>query len=188
MNKPKVNSESQKELDRAEKQFEAFDAQVKEMTLDRMNTAPDKEREPQTKLSSGEVKRMDAPYIKPVRSISSREQFNEKYRADHTRAWEYIKCIVENNEIIGEDVECWTKKFAGDPAHFWKIPVNKPVYIPRLLAKQISDCKYHRLRMEDTQMSGADHAGTYVGTMVVDQVKHRLDCREAGNSFASVGF
>lgn len=147
-----------------------------------MNAAPKLETEPQTKLSSKEIEKSDAPYIKPVRSINSKEPFNEKYRDLHKQAWEYIKCIVENNEILGEAVECWTKRFPGDPAHFWKIPVNKPVYIPRLLAEQLSQCRYHRLSMEasNAQVTGSDQMGTYIGNMVVDHTKQRIDCRPVG--------
>lgn len=180
MNRPKVNSESQKELDRAEDQFAAFDTQVKEMTLDRMNQAPDQGTEQQTKISTREANKADAPYIKPLRSINSKEKFDEKYRAQHTDAWKYIRCIVENNEIIGEAIEVWTKKFPGDSAHFWKVPVNKPVYIPKLLAEQLSNCKYHRLTMDQSTISSSDGMGTYMGSMVVDNTKHRIDCRPVG--------
>ena len=48
--RPKVNSESQKELDRAEVQFKEFNDQVTALTLDRMNEAPEKEVESQNKL------------------------------------------------------------------------------------------------------------------------------------------
>ena len=188
MERPKVNSASQKELDKAEKQFEAFDQQVKEMTFDRMNAAPTSEGEPQTRMSAREANKSDAPYMKPVRSINSKEPFNEKYRHDHTRAWEYVRAIVENNEIIGEGVEVWTKKFAGDPAHFWKLPVNKPIMIPRLVAEQLASCKYHRLSMEENRVTGSDGMGTYVGSMIVDQTKQRIDCRPIGSGFTSMGF
>ncbi len=43
------------ELQKAEEKFEKFDAEVKEMTMDRMNMAPKPDVEPQTKLSSREV-------------------------------------------------------------------------------------------------------------------------------------
>jgi len=183
---PKVNSAGQKELDRADEQFKAFDEQVKSMTVDHMNKAPVLETEPQTKMSNRELNKDDAPYIKPLRSINSKEPFNEKYRAQHTEAWKYVKCVVENNEIIGESVEVWTKRFAGDPAHFWKIPVNKPVYIPKLLADQLSQCSYHRLSMDQSQISSADGMGTYMGSMVVDHTKHRIDARPVGFGFVGM--
>lgn len=185
--RPKVNSESQKELDKAEASFQAFDEQVKSMTVDQMNKAPVLEMEPQTKQSTRELNKQDAVHIKPIRSINSKEPFNEKYRQEHTKAWEYIRCVVENNEIIGEAVELWTKKFPGDSAHFWRIPVNKPVFLPRHVAERIADCKYHRLMMDQTQISSSDGMGTYMGSMVVDHTKHRLDCRPVGFGFVSMG-
>lgn len=187
MSKPKVNSESQKQLDKAEEQFEAFETQVKSMTVDHMNKAPVFDQEPQTKLSTRELNKADALHLKPVRSINSKESFNEKYRAEHTEAWKYVRCVVENNEIIGESIEVWTKRFAGDSAHFWRVPVNKPVYIPKLLAEQLASCKYHRLIMDQSQISAADGMGTYMGSMVVDQTKHRIDCRPVGNGFITMG-
>jgi hypothetical protein len=186
MNKPKVNSESQKQLDAVEKQFEQFNEQVQSMTLDSMNKAPVVEREQQTKMSNREMNKTDAPYIKPVRSISSKEPFNEKYRKEWEESWEYVKCVVENLEIIGERVEKWTKRFAGDPAHFWQIPVNKPIYLPRFVADELSKCCYHRLKMDENIQRGSDGTSTLYGTMVVDQKLHRLNCRPVDASFASM--
>jgi len=188
MTTPKVNSEGQKELAKTAEQFEAFDEKVKSMTLDRMNKAPLEDFEPQTKMSTREQNKADALYIKPIRSINSRERFDEKQRAAHTEAWRYVKCIVENYEIIGEPIEVWTKKFPGDSYHFWKVPVNKPIYIPKLLAEQLSQCRYHRLTMEPSsnQVSNVDQMGTYVGTVVVDSVKQRIDCKPTGFSFVSM--
>ena len=185
---PKVNSAGQRELDKAESQLASFEDQVKMATCDMAPFSPKEEIDPQTKLSSREANKADAPYIKPTRSINSREKFDEKFKDAHTRAWEYVKCIVENYEIIGESVECWTKKFPGDSAHFWKVPVNKPVYIPRLLAEQLSQCRYHRLSMQadSRQITGADGMGTYVGNMVVDTVKNRIDARPVGFGFTSM--
>lgn len=186
---PKVNSSAQKELEKSEAQLNAFEDQIKNLTKDRLDAAPVQETEPQTKMSTREANKADAPYIKPVRSINSKEPFNEKYREQHTKSWEYVRCIVEN-EIVGEQVEVWTRRYAGDPAHFWKVPVNKPIYIPRLLAEQLAQCKYHRLMMEtnSTQVTGSDQMGTYVGAMVVDHTKHRIDCRPVGFGFTAMGF
>lgn len=186
MARPKLETSSEKELIKLDEKFKEFESNVAEMTVDRMNLAPVEEKEVQTKISTREANKADASYLKPVRSINSKEPFNEKYREQHTKAWEYIKCIVENNEIIGEQIECWTKRFAGDPAHFWKVPVNKPVFIPKLLAEQLSQCRYHRLRMDQSQIASSDGAGTFMGSMVVDETKHRVDCRPVGFGFTTL--
>lgn len=168
------NSASERELEKAEKQFQEFDEQVKSMTLDRMNMAPKQEMEPQTKLSSSEISNSRDIYLKPKRSISSKEKFNEKFRDDYDFSKEYVQFTAENKEVIGEDVTLWTKPFPGVPAEEWVVPVNKPVWGPRHLAERIKGCSYHRLTMTDRATS-QDGNGMYYGVMSVDTTLQRLD-------------
>lgn len=170
----KSKSISQKELDKAEKQLEAFEENINSLTMDRMNQAPKHEIEPQTKLSQQQLQKSKDIYLKPHVSIGSKEKFNENYRDQYNFAKEYVQFIAENKEIIGELIEMWTKPFAGMPAEFWKVPVNKPVWGPRYLAEQIRKCTYHRLVMQD-HVSSSDGLGQYYGTMAADKVINRLD-------------
>jgi hypothetical protein len=173
-NKPEVsNSFAQKELDKAEAQFEKFNDNVKSMTMDRMNEAPKEDSEQQTKISSKEAKK-DGFWLKPVRSIPSKEGFNETYRKAYEFAKEYVKFIAENKEIIGETIHLWTKGFPGVPAEEWEVPVNKVVHGPRYLAEQIKRATYHRLVMENTP-TNSDGMGMYYGVMAADRVIQRLD-------------
>lgn len=171
---PLHTSEAQKELDKCEKQFEEFDEQIKSLTLDRMNEAPKKELEPQTKLSSKEIENSQDIYLKPFRTISSREKFNEKFRDDYNFAKEYVRFIAENKEIKGETIDVWTKKFPGQPAEEWLVPVNKPVWGPRYLAEQIRACSYHTFVMDNSKPSAQHQFGTDTGQMIVDNVVPRL--------------
>lgn len=174
--RPELNSSlGNQELDRAEKEFKAFDENVKELTMDRMNMAPKEDVEPQTKLAQKDLEKSRDIYLKPERSISSREKFNEDYRKDYDFAKEYVQFIAENKEIIGETIELWTKPFAGMPAEFWKVPANKPVWGPRYLAERIKDCKYHRLSMQQSQITGQDGMGQYYGQLVADTTVQRMD-------------
>lgn len=176
MSRPsKVNSESQKELDKVEKQFEKFDEEVKALTLDRMNMAPKQEVEPQTKIANRDLDKMKDIYLKPERTISSPEKFNEKFREGWNFDKEFVQFIAENKEIIGESIECWTKTYPGVPCEFWRVPVNKPVWGPRYLAEQIKKCSYHRLVMDQRVQQGSDGMGTYYGAMAVDTTVQRLD-------------
>lgn len=176
--RPKIQSESQKELDKAEKQFDEFKESVEKLTLDRMNESKKEETAPQTQLSQKELSRTKDIYLKPIRYIASKEKFNEKYREKYNYAKEFVYFIAENKEIIGEDIELWTKHFPGVPAEFWKVPVNKPVWGPRYLAEQIRGCKYHRLKTED-RVTGDDGQIKYTGQMVVDTTIQRLDAMPA---------
>lgn len=169
----KVDTETEK----LQKQFDKFDEEVKEMTLDRMNMAPKEEKEEQTKLSSTQIAKSNELYLKPKRSIPSREKFNEKFREDYNFQKQYVNFIAENNEIIGESIDMWTKSFPGLPAEEWSVPTNKPVWAPRYVAEQIKSKSYHRLSMTN-QINGGDQQGNqYYGTMAVDNVIQRLDAR-----------
>lgn len=174
--KPRLSNE-QKELDKVEKQFEAFDESIKQMTLDRMNQAPKQETEPQTKLSSKDIERSADIYLKPHTTISARDKFNEKFRDDYNFQKEYVQFIAENNELKGDVIEIWTRPFGGMPAEFWKVPSNKPVWGPRYLAEQIKRKCYHRFVMQQNIMTESLGIGQMYGSMAVDTIIQRLDAR-----------
>lgn len=169
--KPKV---PEKEMEKLQRQFDEFDNQVKDLTLDRMNAAPKVEVEPQTQLSSKQIENSSKVWLKPRRTIASRDKFNERFRENYNFSKEYVQFIAENKEIIGESIEIWTRPFGGMPAEEWEVPVNKPVWGPRYLAEQIRKCTYHRMRMEQNNVMGRDGMGSYYGHMVVDTVVPRL--------------
>lgn len=183
--KPKPsNSLAEKELDKAEKQFQEFDKNIKDMTLDRLNAAPKAEQEPQTKLASSEISKMKDLYLKPEKSISCghKDKFNEDYRAQYNFDKEYVQFIAENKEIIGETIEIWTRPYGGMPAEFWRVPCNKPVWGPRYLAEQIKRCSYHRLVMQQSVVTETNHVGQLYGALAVDTTIQRLDARPVNNT------
>jgi hypothetical protein len=173
--RPNLNSEASKELDKVEKQFDSFKEDVDKMTLDRMNMTPKAESEPQTNLSQKEIFNSKDIYLKPIKVVGCQDKFNEKWRDDYNFQKQYVQFQAENKEIIGEEIDLWTRPFPGMPAEEWKIPVNKPVWGPRYLAEQIKRCYYHRLIMQPNVGTGSDHAGQYYGTMAVDTTVARLD-------------
>ena len=174
-NKPNMNSESERELVKVEKQFNAYKENIDEMTMDRMNMAPKLELEPQTKLSQQDLSKSKDVYLKPFRSVSCQDKFNENYRDNYNFDKEYVNFVAENKEIIGEEIDMWTRPYAGLAAEWWKIPTNKPVWAPRYVAEQLKRCYYHRLVMKQNTMADADHMGQYYGTMAVDTTVNRLD-------------
>jgi len=173
--KPNLNSESAKELDKIEKQFDDFKENVDQLTLDRMNMAPKVEVEPQTKLSQKDIANSKDIYLKPIKTVGCHDKFNEKWRDDYNFQKQYVQFQAENKEIIGEEIDMWTRPFPGMPAEEWKVPVNKPVWGPRYLAEQIGRCRYHRLVMQPNVSTGADGMGQYFGSMAVDTTVSRLD-------------
>ncbi|RPJ26276.1 MAG: hypothetical protein EHM25_12115 [Nitrosopumilales archaeon] len=175
-----ANSESAKEMEKVEKQFDEFDKQIKDMTHDRMSAAPKQDVEPQNKMSQSDIEKSKDVYLKPKRTISSREKFNEKYRDEYNFQKEYVQFIPEHREIIGESIELWTKPFAGMPAEEWVIPTGKPVWAPRYVAERIKGCNYHRFVMQQNVMTSTTHAGQMYGAMAVDTTVQRLDALPVG--------
>lgn len=174
--RPNVNSESQKELDKAIAQVDMFNEQVENLTLDSMNKAPKLEHEPQVPKSQSELAKFNDIYLKPHRTIGCQDRFNENYRKEWESAKEYVRFEAQNHEIIGETIDMWTKPFAGIPAEWWKIPTNKPLYAPRYVAEQLSRCNYHILTMGKAKSSGMDEMGNeFVDTIAVQSTKQRLD-------------
>lgn len=171
-----TTSLAEKELDKAEKQFEKFDEEIKSMTHDRMNQAPKQERESSIQLSTKEIDKSNDIYLKPEKAIMSREKFNERFRDDFNFAKEYVNFIADNIEVKGEAIEVWTKAFPGQTCEFWRVPVGKPVWGPRYLAEQLKRCTYHRLTMNQTVSTGGDNQGNqYYGALAVDTTIQRLD-------------
>lgn len=173
------NSESAKELEKAEKQFEAFDNQVKELTLDRMNAAPKEDVEPQTKIAQKDLEKQNELYLKPKRMFHAKEKFNERFRDEYNFKKEYVCFIAENREIIGEAIEMWCKPFAGAPCEEWVVPTNKPVWAPRYVAERIKGCTYHRLIMQQQVKTQANMYGEMYGAMAADTIIQRLDAMPA---------
>lgn len=181
--RPKVNTAGQKELDRAVEQLECFKQEVEDLTAAR-NPSKVADVEPQTKLSQKEIDKKNDIYLKPHRTIGSKEKFDEKWRKDYEYSKEYVKFIAENREVIGEEIDVWSKPFPGVPAEEWKVPVNKPIWGPRYLAEQLKKCNYHRLTMQQGisvdgfsfgRPMGSDGIGTYTGGMIADTLIQRLD-------------
>ncbi len=178
--KPKPTSSlAEKELDKAQEQFKDFDNNVKALTMDRMNQAPKIEHDPIHKIAQADIAQAKDIYLKPHRSINSVEKFNENYRSDYEHAKEYVYFIAEHREIIGEDIDTWTKPFAGMPAEWWKVPVGKPIWAPRYVAERIKGCSYHRLTMKDTITHDNGNMGQMYGQLAVDTTIQRLDALPA---------
>ncbi len=180
--KPKPTSSlAEKELQKADEQFKAFDDNIQQLTMDRMNQSPKLEQEPIHKISQASIADSKDLYLKPYRTIASREKFNEDYRKQYEFAKEYVYFIAEHREIVGEDIDLWVKPFPGLPAEEWKIPVGKPVWAPRYVAERIKGCTYHRMTMQNS-VTDSTGMGQFYGTLAVDTTIQRLDALPASKT------
>jgi hypothetical protein len=180
--RPKLKSASEKELDKVQEQFDAFDENIKELSMDEMNKAPFREIEPQTKMAQSDIASAKDIYLKPKKAIFSKEKFNEKFRSEYEFSKQYVYFIAENLEVKGETIDCWTKCFPGVPAEEWIIPVNKPVWGPRYLAEQLTRARYHILKMDTSKpsnLASGDQNTEYYGQLVSKETVNRLDAKPA---------
>lgn len=185
--KPKsLNSAVNKELEKAEKNFQEFDQSVKEMTMERMNDAPKLETDPQHKLSNRQIQAAPEHYLKPERVVSTSQKFNERFRDEYNYMKTYVPFIAEHNELRGDVIEKWTRPYGGMPAEFWRVPTNKPVWGPRYLAEEIKKCCYHRLVMQENVITDTNHAGKMYGQLAVDTTVQRLDAHPVNPTKKSV--
>lgn len=174
--KPNVNEQGLEELKKVEKQIKTYQEQLKELRLDKSDLSKLKEEEPQTKMSTRQAQAADALVLKPIRTISRKSNFNEKFIDEYNHAAEPVRFIAENKMIIGEKIELWTGEFGGKALEFWEVPVNKVVIGPRYLADRIAKCRHSIFVMEKT-VNSADGMGQYYGSMAVEQVVNRLDAK-----------
>ena len=181
--KPRSNSASEREMEKISSQFDSFEKNIKDLTLDRMNEAPLKETAPH-EMSQKQMANSKDIYLKPKRTVScsGKEQFNEKFRDDYNYQKEYVYFTAYHNELIGAPAEFWVRPYGGLPAEEWEVPTGKPVWAPRYVAERIKGCKYHRLSMDETKTTGLNSAGTMYGQLVVDNTVQRLDATPASKS------
>ena len=180
--KPRSNSASEREMEKVGAQLDSFEQNIKDLTLDRMNDTAKAADSLPPEISQKQMANSRDIYLKPARTMSCRDVFNEKYRADYNHKKEYVYFSAMNNELIGASIELWTKPFAGVHAEYWEVPVNRPIWGPRYLAEQIKGCTYHRLSLDESKVVGHSHAGSMTGQIVADNVIQRLDASPASKS------
>lgn len=154
----------------------SFQEEIKELTMDVANHVKLEETEQQTEIPSKVLAKSEFPRIEPKRTIFSQEKFNEKFRKERDYAWEYVDCICENIEIKGESVDFFLKKFPGEPAHEWVIPVNKPVSIPRFVAEHLHTRNYAVLTLDQGEKRAVEAGVEQYGMPVYTSRRKRIDC------------
>lgn len=103
------------------------------------------EVELQTKISKKELAESEGyTWIEPKRFLPAMGVLPEKLKRQHAHDWEYVRGIFENYVTIGESISFWLCLYPGDKDCLWEIPSNKPVYVPRMVAKHLEETmKFH---------------------------------------------
>lgn len=144
MNKQKKDETAVKEVLELQKDLNA-------MSVDKINQIAPKIEEVPLEMSLKERAALEnALYIEPKRTLKSFGTLPEKLKKEHAYAWEYVKGMFENYIVNGESITFWLSLYPGDPDCLWEIPPNRPVYIPRHVAKHLEEVmKYHTFSFID---------------------------------------
>ena len=109
------------------------------LTVDKIAEIAPPEAEKEIKISLKEIAKMEGiQYIEPVRKLQPFGILPEKWKSKHAHDWEYVKGMFDNEVAKGEPFRFTFSKWPGDPDCMWEIPANRPVYVPRMIAKLLS--------------------------------------------------
>jgi hypothetical protein len=179
-----LSPEMKQQIEKIDLQMDATQANLAQINVD---TKAEKviEGPPQVEFGKDQIKRIDAPYIKPTRCQPSCSKPKADQESLRKAAWEYVKCVVENKEIRGESIQFWySPPISGEHCWEWIIPVNRPVWIPRMIKEHLQTRSYNRIVMDDSTRSSRPGEQTHGAQMtpndiIVVEKRQRIGCRLA---------
>lgn len=126
------------------------------LTVDKINDmVPVSEPESKLEITKKMAEAEGVIFIEPKKKLMPFGKLPEKLKKEHAHDWEYVKGILENMEVAGEPIEFWYCKYPGDPDCLWNVPCNRPVYVPRMIAKHLeSTMKYHDFQYVERPING----------------------------------
>lgn len=118
---------------------------LNDLTIDKINDlAPSFDDVPPQISAREKAKLENAQFIEPLRTLPALGTLPEKLKKEHAHAWEYVKGIYENYVVNGEPLRFWLSLYPGDKDCLWEIPANRPVFVPRMVAKHLEEVQcYH---------------------------------------------
>lgn len=178
-NRPRVNSEGQRELEKVETQLIRTVEETKKIDpLSAREKLKHIEHDEQTKLSTKQLQD-NVIVLKPTKYLMAvGQKFNEDFRDDYNYAKQYVQFVYEHQEEKGSTLEMWTKPFPGVPAELWLIPANKPISAPRYVKEQIERMNYITRKYVEKAEIGSDFMGTYHGVLEAETVQDRAITRD----------
>ena len=103
-----------------------------------MKKTPEKEQEKLTKIAEFKKKFPDAAYIEPKVRIPTGGNRHPEWEKQREYFHEYVVGIFESQMILGKH-EFFKDGLPGDDYCLWSIPVNKPIGVPRYIAKHLAE-------------------------------------------------
>ncbi len=117
--------------------------EMSELTVDKINEVAPKPEEVEVKLTTKQIAAAEnIRYIEPKKRLQAFGELKSEWKKKRDHDWQYVKGMFQSEVIngmsSGEDKCFWFSKWPGDPDCLWEIPVNIPVYVPRMIAYYLS--------------------------------------------------
>jgi hypothetical protein len=150
---------------------------MNELSVDKINEIAPKQEEkmPVVVLSKKEIAAMEGiQYVEPIRKFQAFGVLPEKWKKERDHDWEYVKGIYENEVVRGDPIRFTFSKWPGDPDCMWEIPSNKPVYVPRMIAKLLSGEKDESTGIQAMQYHSFNHIARAEVNWQKDEFTHQF--------------
>ncbi len=127
-----MSDDKKKIIRRTEEIAEAMGDMTKAMEKARSDRT-----EVQSKISEFKKKFPDAVYLEPAARIPTSGNRHPEWEKQREYLHEYVVGVFES-QLVGTQLDFFLTGLPGDDYCRWKIPVNKPVGIPRFVAQHLN--------------------------------------------------
>lgn len=152
-----------KETEKLVKDVANLQPSMSSLTVDKINEkAPNPEPISEIKISLKERAKLEgALWLEPKKKLQPFGKLNPNWERQHAYDWEYVAGMFQPEVIGGKpsnEPKCfWFSKWAGDPDCLWEVPVNRKVYLPRMIALYLSGEKDTATGMESMKYHTFDY-------------------------------
>ena len=161
------------------KDVAAMTGGMSEMTQDRVNDLAPELEETEVKLTTKQIAARDGVrYIEPKRKLPGfgADNMKSEWKPKHARDWEYTLGMFQGEARNGSHSQdpktFWHCKWPGDPDCLWEIPVEVPVYLPRMIAKYLAGEKEEDTGMESMKYHKFDYRERPINYQRPDDFTH----------------
>lgn len=132
------------------------------MNVDTINEVAPKAEEAEAQLTTKQKAAADGVrYIEPKKKLQAFGTLKAEWKKKRDHDWEYVLGMFQSEVINGrsssEPKSFWHCKWPGDSDCWWEIPVNVPVYVPRMIAFYLSGEKDVDTGMESMKYHTFDY-------------------------------
>ncbi len=151
-----------KDKEKLVQEVAGLQSEMSSLTLDKVNEIAPKAEEVEVKVSmKDKAKAEGAKYIEPKKTLPPVGTLKPEWKKKRDYDWQYVKGMFQPDTSSGratnEPKSFWFSKWAGDPDCWWEIPVNTPVYVPRMIAYYLSGEKDEDTGMESMKYHSFDY-------------------------------